>query len=477
MMTIVRSLLDLSAGAVLLYFLILAAVYLVLMLISAWSVSSGVLSASAVEDEFVKNLPVLPPVSLIVPAYNEEKCIVDTVRSLLKLNYPATEIIVVDDGSTDGTLQELITTFDLQPVSLVYRSCVQAKVPTQMYWSSTPGQNLLVLHKVNGGKPDALNAGLNMARSPYFCTVDADTVVDPDGLRHLMAPIVRSKKPVIVSTGVVRTLNGSSVVDGKIDSRDLPNSWLGLCQTIEYMRNFLLGRPAWSELNATLICSGAFCLIDRNRAVEVGGFSGATVTEDTELIARMHRILPKPFSMAYTPATVCWTQAPHSLGDLGRQRRRWQLGLIQTVLLHHSGVFNPRCGAFGMISLPFHAFLEMAGAAVEFFGVALVLLAGIFGLISQECFFVFLAFSIAYGTLISMAAIFLHTFAPQPYFRVRDLCKLTLYAFLENFGYRQVVALFKCWAILQALTGTTTGWGKPARLRMSGPQDMRSTAA
>src|SRR6185312_5754557 len=237
--------------------------------------------------EELSESPVTPPVALIVPAYNEEHAITETVLSLMRLNYPEKEIIVVDDGSTDGTVQRLIEQFELMRMDLIYRQAIPAK-PVVAFYHNSLYPDLLVISKINGGKSDAVNAGINMARSGYFCTVDADCIIEGDALLRLMAPVVASPKNTVVTGGVVRIANGCKVEDGRITEIDLPQSWLERCQVIEYIRTFLFGRPGWSFLNATFIASGAFCLLHKDSVIDAGGMSTETVTEDIDLVATLH---------------------------------------------------------------------------------------------------------------------------------------------------------------------------------------------
>jgi cellulose synthase/poly-beta-1,6-N-acetylglucosamine synthase-like glycosyltransferase len=456
----------------LLYFAGINLVYTVLMCLALYAVTfHSKLSAGTTSLE-PASLGVRPPVALIVPAFNEENGIVQTVLSLMRLNYPEKEIIVVDDGSTDHTVQRLVEHFQLTPMELIYRESLPAKPPCAFYASPRyPG--LVVLSKANGGKADALNAGLNMARSPYFCTVDADTIIDPDGLLRLMAPIVESRVHTVVSAGIVRVANGSVIKDGRVVQPRLPESWLERCQVVEYIRTFLFGRPAWNLLHSTFICSGAFCLMHRETVVQAGGFSIDTVTEDTEMITKLHRHMRDKgwkYRMVFTPVPVCWTEVPHTVSMLAKQRRRWQLGLLQTVGKHDRMIANPRYHHLGLFTVPFHAFLEGIGALIETIGTILVPISFALGIIPLNMFLLFLTLAVGYGTMLSVASILLHERTQHRYSRLRDVFVLILFAFIENLGYRQMVALFRAQGVLQYFLGhrewervVHIGQGQPAR--------------
>jgi cellulose synthase/poly-beta-1,6-N-acetylglucosamine synthase-like glycosyltransferase len=446
---------DYANTVILLYFLAANAVYTILMVISLYTVSLHSKFAARVGYGELADSPVTPPVALIIPAFNEQDAAVATVASLLDLNYPEKEIIVVDDGSTDDTAMRLIEHFQLQRMDLVFREAVPCKKPFAFYHNPEVPE-LLLISKENGGKADALNVGISMARSPYFCTVDADSIIERDALLRLMAPIVHSNVNTVVSGGVVRIANGCRLEGGQIRDIRLPKTWLERCQVVEYIRTFLFGRPGWNFLNATFICSGAFCLLQKESVVLAGGFTTDTVTEDIDMIATLHRYLKDKgwkYRMIFTTDPVCWTEAPKDISTLAKQRRRWQLGLMQTVMKHNRMIGDPRFGLMGMFSMPFHAYIEAAGCVVEAAGTVLLPFSFLVGAMPFGLFLLLMFLAVGYGTLLSMGSVLLAEATVRRYPSYRDVLTLILFSLVENFGYRQMVTFFRAQGVLQYVMG------------------------
>ena len=314
------------------------------------------------------------PISIIVPAYNEAETIVDNIRSLLLLHYSEFEVIVVNDGSTDETMAKIKAGLGVTEVNRAWHM----EVPTekvQAVYGCVEFPRLLVVDKDNGGKADALNAGINLSRFPLFCAVDADSLLDHDSLLQVMRPFVEEPEQMVAVGGRLRIVNGCKVNSGQVVEVQLPKQVFPLLQIIEYIRAFLVARLAWSRLNAMLIISGAFGLFKRSAAISVGGYSRDTVGEDMEIVVKMHRHFienRQDYQMRYVPDSVCWTQAPDSCRVLGTQRCRWQRGLLQTMWKHRGMIMNPSYGRVGMLGMGYFFFMDVIAPLIEFFGYIII---------------------------------------------------------------------------------------------------------
>jgi cellulose synthase/poly-beta-1,6-N-acetylglucosamine synthase-like glycosyltransferase len=390
--------------------------------------------------------PETPPVSILIPVYNEEQIVVRSIHAALACDYPSHEVIVINDGSTDGSLGIMIREFNLKKIDRVYREFLKTG-PIKAFYSGEDTPNLIVIDKEQGGKSDALNCGINASRCPYFCSVDADSLLEKDALIRVMTPVMESNVPVIACGGVVRVLNDIRLSDeitiGKID---LSSKSLVLFQIVEYLRGFLFGRVGWDVLNSLLILSGTFSLFNKQTIIECGGFKVGNVSEDMEMIVRLHhykRKQKKPYRIRFISDPICWTEVPESIRMLARQRRRWHLGLIQSIVENREMFLNPRFGTIGLIVVPYYVFFEILGPVIEISGYFVVLLSWVFGLLSVKFLLLFLTLAVLYGIFLSTAGIFLEELTYRRYPRWRHLFRLLLYGVLENFGYRQMNALWR----------------------------------
>lgn len=440
---------------VIIYYSILNSFYTVFFVLSLIHTFSFIRKLKFYYIKEIKEYKNLPPISIIIPAYNEASSIGKTVKSVLQLEYEYKEIIVVNDGSNDNTIEVLTKEFNLVELPFyIYRQRVKSSFPKRVLVSKEY-KNLIVIDKDRGGKSDSLNCALNLAKYPYVCTMDADTICERDSLLRLVRRILESKYPVKALGGVVRVLNGVKLENGYVKEIDLPRKLLPNFQIIEYIRAFFFGRLGIEQIRGTTILSGAFSLFERETLIKLGGFSNNTVTEDLEIILRIHKYYQKkgePYYVGFIPESLCWTIVPETISDLGRQRRRWHLGLLQNLWIYRDMIFNPKFGSIGIIVFPFYI-LEALGPAVEIIGFPIILISYMIGILSFEYLKLFLFLAIVYGVFLSVGGVFLEELNYKRYPGWRHLLKLILFGIAENFGYRQLCNFFRFIAIIQFIVG------------------------
>ena len=441
------------------YFLAINLGYLAQNLVAVYSIRRY-LRSSAIEDNDPGYSNVHLPISLVVPAYNESKSIVTSIKALLQLEYPDFEVIVVNDGSTDDTLEKLIDAFQLYPYPEAYRIQVPCKTVRATY-RSVRYRNLRVVNKENGGcKADASNAGINVCRYPLVAVVDADGVLQRDSLTRAVRPFLENPATVAAG-GAVRIANGCRLRDGFLEEVGLPRNFLALVQVIEYLRAFLFGRMGWEPIGAVLIVSGAFGVFKRTTLIEVGGYDPRAVGEDMELIVRIHRKLKlqrRRYHIGFIPDPVCWTDAPERLKDLGSQRSRWHHGLGQALMLNKELILNPRGGTVSWLAIPFYILFELLGPLVEALGLVVFVTAALFGLIAWADAGIFMLLSLSLGLLLSISAIMLEEFSFPMYRKPRELALLYAAAVLENFGYRQLTVWWRLKGFFRWVSGRRHRW-------------------
>jgi cellulose synthase/poly-beta-1,6-N-acetylglucosamine synthase-like glycosyltransferase len=420
-----------------------------------------------------------PLVSIIVPAYNEELTIVESIRALLALDYDACEIVVVNDGSSDGTLALLQQTFQLVPAPLAFVQPLPSK-PVRAIYRSVTTDTLVVVDKENGGcKADASNAGINVASGTLVLVMDADTMIDSDALNQTVLSFLED--PLTIAVGAYVTIaNGCAIEHGRVVQVGFPRSWLARFQVVEYMRAFLMFRLACTSGNALLILSGAFGVFRRDAVIAVGGFDRKAIGEDMDLTLRLHRHFREqgtPFRIAFTPASLCRTQAPEDWASLRAQRYRWRRGLLQVLWRNRSLVGNPRFGAVGLVMLPYMIVFEAFAPLLEIGTYIVVGLSMLAGLFDPRYSIQLAVIWLLLGTTVSFASIFLSDLATHEYMRGRDLARLVAAALVENLGYRQLNSLWSCVATMQVLTGRGGGWGPMRRRAFQGADGSPQSSA
>lgn len=407
---------------------------------------------------------VAPPIALIVPAYNEEMNVVVSVRSMLALEYPNYEVVVVNDGSKDGTLDRLIEAFDLVKFERPYEEAL-AHEPIRGLYASRRTDRLFVVDKVNGGKADAQNAGINVCRAPIFCVIDGDSILEPDALMRAVQPFIDDPERTIAVGGTIRIANGSSIDGGRVMEVRLPRKILPLFQVVEYLRAFLMARLAWSRINTLMLVSGAFGVFRRAEVVAAGGFTKGSMGEDLDLVIKLHRHMidsGRRYRIQFVPEPVCWTEAPETLKILARQRSRWQRGALECFFRYRSMLFNPRYGRIGFLGFGHMLIVDVLGPIAEVLGYILMPVFWLLGILDADYLLAFTALIFVYGVCVSVCSLILEEAELQRFPRARDLAVLAVAAVVENFGYRQINNFWRVKGWWQHLRGGQ-GWGEMTR--------------
>jgi cellulose synthase/poly-beta-1,6-N-acetylglucosamine synthase-like glycosyltransferase len=467
------------------------------LIIVAWKKVSYYLKTRHYSDlENINESFTAPSVALIIPAYNEEETITESIKSLTKLIYPKIEIIIVNDGSSDGTLQRLISDFSFILRDFGYTQKIATAKIRGLYSTALNADNvkLTLVDKENGGKADALNAGINAAESEYVCCMDADSIMDPRALLQAMQPFLLEDQKVVACGGQVAIANGSEIENGTVKKVKLPKNPLAMFQVVEYMRSFTAGRTALSSLNSLLILSGVFAIFDRMTVLKVGGFlSGRseskisqeycgdkqTVCEDMEIIVRIYRYLIEknlPGKVVFLPYPIVWSQGPETISDFGKQRNRWYRGLAQVLFHHIKMLFNPKYKQVGLFAMPYQFLFEFLGPLFELAGYVSIPFFYAMGLLNWSSFFFFMAASILYGTFLSIFSVFLGIWTEGKLHRQLktaklfqyegfwSITKLIVYAALSMVGYRQIQLYYQMKGFIGFLTGSQS-WDKFSRAK------------
>ncbi len=415
------------------------------------------------------------PMTLICPAFNEEAGVVPSVNSLISLRYPEFQVVVVNDGSQDATLARLIAAFKLKPSHRVLRELLPTKEVLGIYESAYV-PNLVVVDKANGGKADALNCGINLARYPLVCCMDGDSLLENDSLLRIARPFMDSPD-LVASGGVIRPLNGCKVTPMGIRGIHLPDSWLARFQIVEYLRAFLFGRVGLASLDTLFIVSGAFGVFRKDLLVKAGGFETATIGEDFELVIRLHRFLrdeKQPYHMTLVPDPVCWTEVPEDFKGLRRQRNRWQRGLLEALWQHRRMWFNPKYGRVGLFSMPYFLFFEALAPVIEVTGYAMFAWSVWHHSINTPFAILFIYVALLLGVLNSVVSIVLQEISGHRYQGFKDWFILLITAVAENFGYRQLTVWWRLLGTLDWIRGKSH-WGHMTRKGI-GPQPPAKTS-
>jgi cellulose synthase/poly-beta-1,6-N-acetylglucosamine synthase-like glycosyltransferase len=461
-----RFLVEAYSSGILIYTALLQLSYLVFLALSFKVIRRYLQGLRFRNVTSIGSMPNALPISIVMPAYNEELTITDAAQSMLRLQYPQFEVVLVNDGSKDRTLALLIECFRLEKVYRAWRPEVPCRQIRGIYISALY-PNLIVVDKENGGsKADAVNAGINLSRYPLVCVVDADSLLDQDALMRVARIYIEDPESTVGVGGLVRVANGCEIKDGRVVKVRLPKEPLAMFQNVEYFRAFLMGRVAWSALDALLIISGAFGLFRRDQLVKVGGYREGAIGEDFELVMSLREKLVEEgkaakFKFVCDPA--CWTEAPVTLKVLSVQRARWQRGLMQSLMAHRKMWFNPKYGAAGTLAIPYMLLFEVFGPVFELSGYLMVPLMFAFNLVNWPFVVFYYLLAVVAGVFVSIGALILEEVSYGKYPALGDILRLAKYSVLENFGYRQLTVWWRLKGIWQHLTRRNLVWGKMIR--------------
>lgn len=462
-MTNLSDIVQRTESVIVVYFLAVNSLYLVLLVSAALEMVSYRRRSWHQDQSMLLGSPIAPRISMLAPAHNESSTVAESVRSLLTLRYPNLEILLINDGSTDDTMEVLQREFDLVPIHPIYRRVIN-HMPVAGIYRSPPNPSLVVVDKENGGKADALNAGINIASGALVCAIDADTLIEADALLHMVAPFLTDDQ-VVATGGTIRVANAARVRAGRVLEARVPGRAIPGIQVVEYLRAFLVGRLGWNRLGGNLIISGAFGLFRRDSVLVADGYTEGTVGEDMELVVRLRRRGIErglPNRVVFVPDPVAWTEVPSSMKVLGRQRDRWHRGLSDVVWRNRGLFFNPRYGSLGLAVFPYYVVGELMAPVVE----ALGLLGLGLGLATDaiDWGFAALFFLVAYGyaLVLDVLTLLLDELSYRRYRRMGDRLRLLLWAALGSVGYRQLTVYWRLRGIVKFLQ-KKTDWGTMTR--------------
>lgn len=408
------------------------------------------------------------PISIIVPAYNEEVTVVETVRSLMALDYTLYEVIVVDDGSKDTTSKKLIEAFQMSPIRRPIHRKIKCQPEEFIYESNSCKVPLTLIRKKNGGKADSLNMGINVCRYPYFICMDADSVLQYDSLSKIVRPLIENQNVVAVG-GVVRPANSVELESGHVINYQLPKNILACMQVLEYDRSFLASRILFDKFNGSLIISGAFGLFRKETVVAAGGYDHSTMGEDMELVVKLHEycvLNNLPYSIKYATDAICWSQAPERLRDLCKQRKRWHLGLFQSMWKHRIILASPRFGAVSFVSYFYFLLYELLSPFIEILGISTMILAFLVDLINVPFMLLFFFIYVVFGCTLTMTAFFARTQTVDLKISFMDVLKALFLCIFEITALRFVLAFVRSTAFI-GYKKKKLNWGRIERKKIN----------
>jgi len=469
-MVLIFTFFDLFNSFFLTYAATLFTIYLFIAILSTFELRHYLKKNKYFDYRSILSYKKLPTISIVAPAFNEEESIIQNIRSLLSIYYPTIDIIVVNDGSTDSSLRKVIDHYDMVKVSMAADGNIKTKNIRGIYRSiHSEFSNLIFIDKENGGKSDALNAGINYSRSDLYVGVDVDSIIEPDAILRMVKPFLEEEgaRKVISSGGVIRVANNCEVKNGKIQKVRFPKKSLVRFQVLEYFRAFTLGRMAWSRIDGLLIISGAFGMFDRQLVVDIGGYDTSTVGEDLELVVRMRRhmrdVRKMKYKVAFIPDPLCWTEVPSKISVLSRQRNRWTRGAIDTILKHRGMFFNPKYGRIGLLSFPYWVFFEWLAPIIELVGLIYFVITLITGVVNAETFLYISLFVVTFAFSFTLLGVYFESLMFNKYHGFKNLVIIAFYALIEVVVFHPLSWFFSLKGNWSFFVEANQNWGVMTR--------------
>ncbi|GED68300.1 glycosyl transferase family 2 [Brevibacillus reuszeri] len=448
------------------YVIAINSLYFIIMMFSFKSIM-GILKSSVYSRfQALSGSKHVPPISILVPAYNEELTIIENVRSLLSLNYPKYEVIVVNDGSKDETLQVLIEEFQLASSDHMPMQPVLQTSKVRGIYHNPAFPNLYLIDKENGGKADSLNAGINLSHYPLIASIDADSLLEKDALIRIARVYMENPEETVAIGGDIRIANGCKIEDGVVSDIRLPDKFLPMLQCVEYLKAFLGGRIGWSAINGLIIVSGAFGVFRKDYVIKVGGYREGYPGEDMNIIIKLHKYMLEnklPYRVAFCPDAVCWTQAPDSFRILGSQRRRWGRGNLKNMIEYGKNmVLRPKYKVFGLITLPYNILFETLNPYFRITGLLALIGYTLMDMTNANVLLIYGLLNLMYGVLLGIGSLLLEEIAFRRYPRFKDIVKMLFYTVLMFFGYRQIGVIWRFLGHIEYLRNNNS-WGTMTR--------------
>lgn len=433
------------------YALLLILIRTLLAIISSLQINKYIERKKQVSYKELLVSPYASGISIIARLHNDENTIIDTIREWLVLAYNNFDIIVVNDGSTDTTLEKLISYYQLEEVNYAANNQLKTKEVYSYYKSKNPAfSKLLVVDKTFGCIADALNAGINASEKQLVFCLEQQCFLEPDSLLKLAKVFLDEEKKVVAVNCVVNVANRPKIDRGRSFKLNFPRTIWPSFQAIEYFKLFFLKSPALNRMNFMHPVSGTFSLIDKEILLLSGGFNVKVSNPGFELLVRIRRyMLSKhmPHKIISNLEPVCWVNVQGSLKTLSRNRIEKARSFLLTYKLNKEAPFNRRYSVLGL-NLAYLWFSELIGPVIKvvFLVVAVIICA--MGAIDKEWVFILLLTIYFFSVLLSLIAILFQEKLYRLY-SGKEMLRVMLMCFAEPIIYTPLTIYWKIAAMLR----------------------------